>query len=743
MTTKYETHKYTNRLINETSPYLLKHSHNPVDWHPWGEEALNKARDEDKPIFLSVGYASCHWCSVMERESFENEATAALMNEQFVNIKVDREERPDIDNIYMTAVQAMTGGGGWPMTVFMTPDGVPFYGGTYYPPTPRHQMPAFSQVLNAVADAYKNRRPELLQSGANLLEHMRQASASRLAEGRITGAVLDEAYATLHSQFEPTYGGFGGAPKFPQPTTFEFLLRYAQRTNTSLAWTMLDKTLHAMAEGGMYDQLGGGFHRYSVDDKWLVPHFEKMLYDNALLARVYVEVFQATGDPFYRRIAEETLDYLAREMRHVAGGFYSTQDADSFVPEIGKKEEGAFYIWTIDEVREALGGDAMIFAQLFDVTERGNFEFQYPRVGSHDQMSPSRTAKIIPQGPNILNVKRQPAEVARVTGMPLDQVEQLVARSKRKLLDARARRPHPATDDKVLTAWNGMALRAFAQAASALGRDDYRDIACQNAEFLLRELRAEDGALLRSWRGTTTDDRPLTTNQEAASSELRSSVVGRRSSVAGFLEDHALLADGLLALYEATFEPRWLLEAKALADAMLARFWDDGIAGFYDTAADHQALVVRPRDTGDNATPAGNSAAAEVLLRLALIFDQAEYRARAEAVLGSMAPFMARYPTGFGRYLAAAEFALSTPKEIALVGEPDAPDTQALRATIFHPFRPNKVVVLRRPDAAAIPSPLLEQRTQIGGVATAYVCENYACKLPVTDAEALAEQLAS
>ena len=702
------THKHTNRLIHQSSPYLLKHAHNPVDWYPWGAEALNKAKDEDKAIFLSVGYASCHWCSVMERESFEDEATAALMNAQFVNIKVDREERPDIDTIYMTAVQAMTGGGGWPMTVFMTPDGVPFYGGTYFPPTARHQLPAFSQVLNAVADAYKTRRSELLESGANLLAHMREASASKLAEGQITSAVLDDAYAMLHGQFEPTYGGFGGAPKFPQPMTFEFLLRYAQRTNTSLAWTMLDKTLHAMAEGGMYDQLGGGFHRYSVDDKWLVPHFEKMLYDNALLARVYIEVFQATGDPFYRRIAEETLDYLAREMRHPAGGFYSTQDADSLPSaDSHESEEGAFFVWTLAELRAALGGDALIFAQLFDVTERGNFENK-----------------------NILHVARTNAEVARVTGMPLEQIEQLVARSKRTLLDARARRPHPATDDKVLTAWNGMALRAFALAANALGRADYRDIARQNAEFLLRQMRRDDGILLRSWR----DKEPgRQADQEPQNSKL----------VPAFLEDHALLADGLLALYEATFEPRWLLEAKALADAMLARFWDDRIGGFYDTAADHDALVVRPRDTGDNATPSGNSAAAEVLLRLALIFDSAEYRARAEAVLGSLAPFMARYPTGFGRYLAAAEFALSTPKEIALVGEPDAPDTQALRAAIFQPYRPNKVVVLRRPDETtpAIHSPLLEQRTQLGGVATAYVCENYACKLPVTDAAALTAQL--
>jgi uncharacterized protein YyaL (SSP411 family) len=431
-------------------------------------------------------------------------------------------------------------------------------------------------------------------------------------------------------------------------------------------------------------------------------------------------MFQATGEPFYRRIAEETLDYLAREMRHPSGGFYSTQDADSLPsPDAHHPEEGAFFVWTPAELREVLGGDAMIFGQLFDVTERGNFE-----------------------GKNILHVARTNAEVARVTGMPIEQIEQLVARSKRKLLEARARRPHPATDDKVLTAWNGMALRAFAQAASALGRDDYRDIARQNAEFLLRQMRTADGRLLRSWRDrSAAGDSGLGTG--SAEPGPQSPIVNPQFPTLGFLEDHALLADGLLALYEATFEPRWLLEAKALADTMLGRFWDDGIAGFYDTAADHQALVVRPRDTGDNATPSGNSAAAEVLLRLALIFDQAEYRARAEAVLGSLAPFMARYPTGFGRYLAAAEFALSTPKEIALVGEPDAPDTQALRAAIFQPYRPNKVVVLRRPDEAepAIASPLLEQRAQIGGAATAYVCEHYACKLPVTDAAALIAQL--
>jgi uncharacterized protein YyaL (SSP411 family) len=435
-------------------------------------------------------------------------------------------------------------------------------------------------------------------------------------------------------------------------------------------------------------------------------------------------MFQATGDRFYRRIAEEALDYLVREMRHPAGGFYSTQDADSLpAADAQEKEEGAFFVWTPAEVREILGADAMIFAQLFDITEKGNFE-----------------------GKNILHVKRRLADVARVTGQPAERVEQIVARGRQLLFEARERRPKPALDDKVITGWNGMALRAFAQAASALDRDDYREIARQNAEFVLRELRREDGTLLRTWKDQGLGIR----EQESGISDRASAATGINPQspipnprVPGFLEDHALLADGLLALYEATFEPRWLLEAKALADAMLARFWDDGVAGFYDTAADHEQLIVRPRDTGDNATPAGNSAAADVLLRLALIFDDATYRVRAETVLGGLAPFMARYPTGFGRYLAAAEFALATPKEIALVGEPGGQDIQALREVIFRPFRPNKVVVLRRPgeEPPAIPSPLLEGRGQIDGRATAYVCENYACKLPTDDPAKLRELL--
>jgi uncharacterized protein YyaL (SSP411 family) len=640
----------------------------------------------------------------MESESFEDEATAQLMNAQFINIKVDREERPDIDGIYMTAIQAMTGGGGWPMTVFMTPDGIPFYGGTYFPPNDRHGMPSFRRVLLSVAEAYRDRRGELQRAGTELVERIHAASSARLAEGQVTLATLDEAYATMHEQFDSTYAGFGRAPKFPQPMALEFLLRYGVRTGTTLAGEMLTQTLHAMAEGGMYDQLGGGFHRYSVDEQWLVPHFEKMLYDNALLARTYTEAYQATGDAFFRQVAEATLDYLIREMRHPQGGFFSTQDADSLpTVDAAHAEEGIFFVWTLAELRGLLGADVMAFAQIYDVTERGNFE-----------------------GKNILHLNRQPAEVARVLGMSLEQIEALIARSKQKLFAARARRPAPALDDKILMSWNGMAIRAFANAARAFDRNDYRDAARNCATFLLKELRQSEAAgvvgnmplLLRSWRN------------------------GQAGTTPAFLEDYAILADGLLALYAATFEERWLLEARTLADTILARFWDSTIAGFYDTADTHETLIVRPRDTGDNATPCGNSVAADVLLRLATIFDLAVYRECAEQVLGSMVPFMERYPTGFGRYLCAAEFARSAPYEIVVVGNLEAPDTQALLRVLSQSFLPNNVIILRQPEIEpAFQTPLLEGRVQINGQATAYVCRNYACRLPVTTPDGLRAEL--
>lgn len=609
------TPKHTNRLINATSPYLRQHAHNPVDWYEWGEEAIDTARNQNKPIHLSVGYASCHWCHVLAHESFEDEATARLMNERFVNIKVDREERPDIDSIYMTAVQAMTGSGGWPMTVFMTPDGVPFYGGTYFPPEDRGQMPSFKRVLLGVSEAYQSRRADMQQVGAELVARMRATTELNVADGQISSAVLDEAYAMLHGEFDPTHGGFRGAPKFPQPMVLEFLLRYARRSRHPLALDMFNKTMHAMAEGGMYDQLGGGFHRYSVDAQWLVPHFEKMLYDNALLAHAYLEAFQATGDLFYKRIVEETLDYLLREMRHPQGGFYSTQDADSLPhTEASHPEEGAFFVWSAGQIRQLLGADAMAFGQIYGVSERGNFE-----------------------GKNILYLRSSLDEVARVLGLSSADVQATMERARSRLFSARQQRPHPTTDDKILTAWNGMVMRAFASAATVLGRDDYRKAARECATFLLRELQTEDGTLLRAWKD------------------------GQAGKTQGFLEDYALLADGLLRLYEASFEEQWLLEARRLADAMLTRFWDNELAGFYDTSTRHQQLVVRPRSTDDNATPSGSSVAADVLSRLGLICASDLYRETAELVLNGMAGFMQRYPTGFGRYLSVAEFVLARP----------------------------------------------------------------------------------
>jgi uncharacterized protein YyaL (SSP411 family) len=500
----------------------------------------------------------------------------------------------------------------------------------------------------------------------------------------------------LQGQFDPTYGGFGGAPKFPQAMTLEFLLRYAARTGQPEALEMAEHTMRGMAEGGMYDQIGGGFHRYSVDAQWLVPHFEKMLYDNALLARAYLEAYQLTGDAFYRRIVEETLDYLVREMRHPDGGFYSTQDADSLpYPGADHKEEGAYFVWTPAELRAVLGPDALPFAQIYDVSDAGNFE-----------------------GKNILHLHRSPDTVARVLGMTQPQIAEQIARSRETLRVARQKRPAPDTDTKILAAWNGMAIRAFAAAARALGRDDYLAVAIDGASFVLRELRRDDGVLLRAWKD------------------------GQPGATPGFLEDHALMADALLVLYEATFDSQWLLAARDLVDAIVAGFWDDTLGGFYDTAAYHQTLVVRPRDTGDNATPSGSSVAADVLARLALLFDEPGYRAKAEQVLAGMAPYMQRYPSGFGRYLSVAEFMLGKPFEIVLVGAPDAPDTQALAAPLYTRFVPNKVVALKQPGQPdPFPSPLLHGREQVGGHASAYVCQNYACRLPVTEPGALLDQL--
>ena len=679
-----------NHLADETSPYLLQHQDNPVDWYPWGEAALAQSRAEDKPILLSIGYAACHWCHVMAHESFEDEATAALINELFVPIKVDREERPDLDTLYMEAVQALTGHGGWPMTVFLTPGGEPFYGGTYYPPTARHGLPAFSDILQGVAEAYNTRRDDVTHNATQLRERLRASSRLTVGQGNtaLDLTILDEATARLASTFDRNQGGFGAAPKFPPGMALDFLLRQYLRTGERTALSMTEFTLEKMARGGLYDQLGGGFHRYSVDDRWLVPHFEKMLYDNALLVPVYLHAFQLTGKDLYRRIATETLDWATREMTDGLGGFYSTLDADS------EGVEGKYYVWTNDELVAHLGGeDARLVAEYFGVTARGNFE-----------------------GANILHLPRTIDVVAQRTGADIERIGEALDRARTVLVEVRGRRIPPGRDEKILTAWNGLMIRAYAESATILGRDDYRYRAELAAAFILGNLRPA-GRLLRTYKDG-------------------------QARLTGYLEDYAFLADGLLALYEATFAPHWLDESRALTQEMIDLFWDEELGGFYDTGTDHEALVARPRNFSDNAVPSGNSVAADLLLRHALLYDKPSWAERALRVLGGVRELMRQYPTAAGRYLCTLDFALSTPREIAIVGEINDHDTQALIEVVRAAFRPHAVVALRQPGARENIQPaLLRSRNLVGGVATAYVCEHYACKQPVTTPGDLAAQL--
>jgi len=686
-----------NRLINETSPYLLQHAHNPVDWYPWGKEALTRAKAENKPIFLSIGYAACHWCHVMAHESFEDLDTAATMNEHFVNIKVDREERPDLDEVYMEAVVAMTGRGGWPMSVFLTPEGVPFYGGTYFPPADRYGIPSFKRVLISVAQAYRQQRAEIERGGEQFKLRVGQSLplGTRVDLSLLDAEALDLAFGGLARSFDAAHGGFGNAPKFPQPMPLEFLLRYHHRSGESQALKIVDLTLTRMASGGIYDQLGGGFHRYSTDADWLVPHFEKMLYDNALLARLYLHAWQVTGRPLYRRIAEETLDYLVREMRHAAGGFYSSQDADS------EGEEGKYFLWTPGEVKSILGDEeGDLFCRYFDVTPAGNFE-----------------------GKSILNVRLDISAAAAAGWTDEDRLRAAIERGRQQLFRAREERVKPGRDEKVLAGWNGLALAAFAEAARVLGREDYRQVAERNAGFVLSELR-RDGRLLRSWRATS--------SEETGQARLNA-----------YLEDYAFYADGLLTLYQATFDPRWFREARALADVMLAHFADSGV-GFFDTSDDHEPLFVRPKNLQDNAIPSGNAMAADVLLRLAAYTGADGYRRPAEEILAAMSPTLRQYPGGFGHWLGALAFYLAPAHEIALVGNPESDDMRALLDVVFGPYRPHQVVALAVPgDRAAVDAiPLLADRMLQEGRASAYVCQGFVCRAPVADPALLAQQLA-
>ena len=661
-----QSQRHTNRLIDETSPYLLQHAHNPVDWYPWGDEAFDKARAEDKPVLVSIGYSACHWCHVMEHESFEDEDTAAIQNKNFINIKVDMEERPDVDQIYMNFVQLTTGRGGWPMNVFLTPDKRPFFGGTYFPPDARYGMPSWRQILISIAEAYRDRRDELEHSANEIVGELRRLSLAQPSVRELSPDLLEDAVQTFFRTFDPVNGGFGGAPKFPPAMSLEFLLRFHHRTGDERALQIVTNTLEKMAGGGIYDQLGGGFHRYSVDAVWLVPHFEKMLYDNAQLVRVYLHAYQVTGEESYKRIAIETLDYVKREMLDAGGGFYSTQDADS------EGEEGKFFVWTAEEIEDVLGEDAGQFCRYYGVTSAGNFE-----------------------GKNILNIKEPSAATSG---------SQVFVAARAAMFARRESRVKPGRDEKIITGWNGLMLSAFAEAAGVLGDDGLLDVAKRNAEFILTELQ-RDGRLLRTWKEG-------------------------RAKLNGYLDDYANVAAGLVDLYTVTGDIRYLSQVKRLCDLMITEFWDDEHGGFYFTSNDHEDLVVRNKDLYDNATPSGNSVAADVMLRLARLIGDERYERFAVTVLRLMASQIKRHPQGFGRALSALEFHLADGKEIAVIG----PRPNDLEREVLRAYLPNAVVAITDdPGRDASLMPWLQGRTALDQKPTAYVCENFVCSRPLTD----------
>jgi uncharacterized protein YyaL (SSP411 family) len=667
-----------NRLAQETSPYLLQHRENPVDWYPWGEEALARAREEDRPILLSVGYSACHWCHVMERESFEDAETAAYMNEHFVNVKVDREERPDVDALYMEAVQAISGQGGWPMTVFLDPEGVPFYGGTYFPPDEGRGMPSFRMVMEAVVDAFERKREEIGERAPQMRAQLGAIGLIEPAAAVPEATMLKEAVERLREGADMERGGFGGAPKFPPASALELLLSRGERA-------IVERTLDAMMAGGIHDQIGGGFARYSVDAAWLVPHFEKMLYDNALLARAYLHGWQALGHERYRRVCEETLDWALREMRGPEGGFYSALDADS------EGEEGRFYVWTPDEIRAVLTPPASDRAncinfspqqveklmQFYGAGEGGNFE-----------------------GRSILYL------AGGADARPPEGLDEM----RRTLYEARSKRVWPGLDDKRLTAWNALTISALAEAGAVLEREDHLDAARNCATFIWEEMRDADGNLLRTYKDG-------------------------RAHLNAYLEDHAFLLEALLTLYEATFEQQWFERARELARTTIARFADPERGGFFSTSGDHEPLIARRKEIGDHPTPSGNSAAAFGLLRLAALAGERTYEQEAESVFRLFSGPAANRPDAFAHLLRAIDFHLSPTKEVALIGD----DLDDLARTVRSKHHPH-LVLAGGPEGSDTPE-LLRGRPTLNGSPTAYVCESFACKQPVTDARSLAALL--
>ena len=678
-----------NHLANETSPYLLQHKNNPVDWYPWGEEALKRAKDEEKPIFLSIGYSACHWCHVMEHESFEDEAIAKVLNEKFICIKVDREERPDLDQLYMNAVQMLTGRGGWPMSVFLTPDLKPFYAGTYWPPRAKQGLPGFDQVIASVSRAWEENRDEAVAMADRLTAELAKLDQAE-ATGEINEELIANAVVQLRKTFDRTYGGFGSAPKFPAPMSLQLLLRHWHRQREQSSLDMVKVTLDRMASGGIYDHLGGGFARYSVDARWLVPHFEKMLYDNAQLAVTYLEAFQATGDEDYARVVRETLDYVLRDMTDEAGGFYSTEDADS------EGVEGKFYTWTPEQLQEVLGEEAATtFAKVYDVTEAGNFEHT-----------------------NILNLPKTIGQQAKLLGMERQDLEEQLAAGRAKLFAAREERIHPHKDDKVIVSWNGLMIEAMARAGAVLEEPHYVEAAAKAADFLLKELRREDGRLLHTWRHG-------------------------KAKLDAYLDDYSYLANGLVALYESSFESKYLDEAIALVEVVLERFADSEGKGFYYTADDHEELIVRSKDFTDNAVPSGNAMAATALIKLGKITGRHQYL---DAALGAMtvaSELMQRAPTATGQMLIAVDLQIGPTYEMVLAGDLAKDDSRTALKDLRKRFLPNKVLVLaegKEKPAEAL-AELLLGKSMLGGAPTLFVCEGFTCQAPAQGLEEIEHAL--
>ncbi len=679
-----------NRLADETSPYLLQHGTNPVDWYPWGEEALSRARTLDRPILLSIGYSACHWCHVMERESFENEEIAGLMNASFVNIKVDREERPDLDAIYMNYVQMTTGSGGWPLTVFLTPGGVPFFGGTYSPPSDHYGRPGFPRVLESAAAAFRDRRKDLERMAPEIVARLEKSSDFEASGEELTAALLDEAASQIARTFDPHYGGFGGAPKFPQAMTLGFLIRYHRRTGASDALEMAKLTLGEMGRGGIYDHLGGGFHRYSVDERWLVPHFEKMLYDNALLVQAYVETYQVTGSVTWREIVTHTLDFVLREMTGEQGGFYSALDADS------EGEEGRFYVWSKEEVSQILGSRASDFCDYYDVSAEGNFE-----------------------GTNILHPRTELGKLAERLEVSPARLKADLARARGELLKRREERTRPGLDDKVLTAWNGLMLTAFARAGFVLGSADYLEAAVKNAEFLAGELITQ-GRVHRTWKAGN-------------------------AALNGYLEDYAAAIEGFLTLFETNGEVRWIRLASELMDRTTELFWDDASSSFFFTSHDHEQLIVRHKEYMDNATPSGNSTCCLSLQRLGYLLDRPQYLEMAGRQLARMGRALARHPSAFGNWLQALDFHQGPVSEVVVLGPRGWDDP--LLELIRERYWPTKVLVTvweeTPSDELQNMLPLLRGKRCSNGATTVYVCRDSVCTPPLTRVSELQRHLDS